>query len=465
MAVLEHTESPMAIRFWDNRKGGIMDYRVAIVGAGISGLAAAYTLKKSGFSAVVFEKESFPGGRMSSETVNGCIIDKGAYTIPDFYKVMPRLLGELGLQPRLVKTPATSSTFLEGKEYQSKVGSPSDFMKYKLLSLNNKLDVMKLFLYSQSLGKALDLDHPSRKTYELEQETAAEYLLKNYNEEVLERIGYPVFCELFLGNPECNSKLAFLATLANLTKFSIYTFDGGMGTLPDYLAGTLDVRLNTPVLRIRKKTPGDFYEILTRDGKERSFLCDAVILAAPLPAVVELLEDVPEEMKASLRAIEYTPSLVTVWGLGKHYQGHSMINTFLRKDAQVIGTVVCDDVKAPNRVPDGKGLATAILNEVSSRSLFDAPDDKIHASVLPEMDRVFPGFSEQVLFARTYRWKHAVVQLPPGALAKKHSLRKSIEETFGRIYVASDSLYHTTLETSLQTGITAAQKIIDTLPH
>jgi protoporphyrinogen/coproporphyrinogen III oxidase len=442
-----------------------MDYRVAIVGAGISGLAAAYTLKHAGLSPVVFEKESFPGGRMSSEIVDGCIIDKGAYTVPGFYKGLRRFLAELNLQQRLVKTPATSSTFLEGKEYQVKVGSPSEFMKYKLLSFNNKVDVMKLFLYSQSLGKALDLDRPSRKTYELEQETAAEYLLKNYNEEVLERIAYPIFCELFLGNPECNSKLAFLAALVNLTRFSIYTFDGGMGTLPDYLAGTLDVRLNTPVLRIRKKTSRDSYEIITKNGKEKPFAGDAVILATPLPAAADLLEDAPDEMKESLRAIEYTPSIVTVWGLGKRYQGRSMINNFLRKDARVIGTVVCDDVKAPNRVPDGKSLATAILNEVSSRSFFDAPDDKIHASVLPEMDRVFPGFSEQVLFERTYRWEHAAVQLPPGALAKKLSLRKSIEATLGRIYVASDSLYRTTLETSLQTGITAAQKIIDTLPH
>ena len=64
----------------NQKKEGRM--RTAIIGAGIAGLAAGYRLKKSNVEAVIFEKESFAGGRMSSDYADGFIIDKGAYTIP-----------------------------------------------------------------------------------------------------------------------------------------------------------------------------------------------------------------------------------------------------------------------------------------------------------------------------------------------------------------------------------------------
>ena len=49
--------------------------RVGIIGAGIAGLSAGYRLGKHGFHPVIFEKESFSGGRLSSDQVNGFIID------------------------------------------------------------------------------------------------------------------------------------------------------------------------------------------------------------------------------------------------------------------------------------------------------------------------------------------------------------------------------------------------------
>jgi hypothetical protein len=55
----------------------------------------------------------------------------------------------------------------------------------------------------------LDLNNPSAKTSELEKRSAAEYLLTDYDEEILEKIAYPIFCEIFLGTPESNSNSRF----------------------------------------------------------------------------------------------------------------------------------------------------------------------------------------------------------------------------------------------------------------
>ena len=52
--------------------------RIAVVGAGISGLVAAYELKCAGFDVAVFEKNDYPGGRMSTRLTGGLPFDMGA---------------------------------------------------------------------------------------------------------------------------------------------------------------------------------------------------------------------------------------------------------------------------------------------------------------------------------------------------------------------------------------------------
>jgi hypothetical protein len=70
--------------------------RVAIVGAGLSGLIAARILKNHGHSVQIFEKTGEPGGRISSVRHGGATFDTGAqyFTVRDntFRKLMKRLI-------------------------------------------------------------------------------------------------------------------------------------------------------------------------------------------------------------------------------------------------------------------------------------------------------------------------------------------------------------------------------------
>ena len=98
-----------------------MNARIAIIGAGIAGLSAAYKLTEAGFQPVIFEKEAFVGGRMSSKNLDGFIVDKAAYTIPATHKNLRRFCKEMGMKRSLVPTPGTYSTFSAGKEYKIKI--------------------------------------------------------------------------------------------------------------------------------------------------------------------------------------------------------------------------------------------------------------------------------------------------------------------------------------------------------
>lgn len=53
--------------------------KVIVIGAGIAGLTAAYYLRKQGMDVEVLESSSRVGGRMTSDTSEGYIIDRGAH--------------------------------------------------------------------------------------------------------------------------------------------------------------------------------------------------------------------------------------------------------------------------------------------------------------------------------------------------------------------------------------------------
>ncbi len=77
--------------------------RVAVIGAGLSGLTAATFLKQLGFAVTVFEKARGPGGRMSTRRTEWGGIDHGAqfFTIRDdrFRKFLTDFVGHDAYQP------------------------------------------------------------------------------------------------------------------------------------------------------------------------------------------------------------------------------------------------------------------------------------------------------------------------------------------------------------------------------
>jgi oxygen-dependent protoporphyrinogen oxidase len=433
-----------------------MGHRVAIIGAGLAGLAAGHRLRAAGLNPVVFEAEDFIGGRSASEEVQGFIIDRGAYTWPQAHRRLTRVAADLGLADGLRPTPGTSSTFSRGREHQVKVGSIKDFLGFRLLPFRNKLDLIGLFLKARRLGPALNPAAPTARTLELETETAAAVLRRHYDETLLETVAYPIFSEIFLGEPETNSWLAFLATIKNLTWFTICALDGGMGALADRLAQDLDVRLGTPVRRISARSETGPVEVELGGGGIE--ICDAVIVTVPAPLAPGLYPDCPRPVKDLLGRVAYAPSIVVALALDRPWPGHSYLNNLLRREFQVVATVVLDHHKGPGRCPPDKGLVTAVLSAPAARKLLEAPEETIVQAVLSEIERLWPGFSSRVLFARVYCWPCGAVQLGPGAVAERRRLTEELDRLPGPVYFAGDGLLKSSLEISYNSGVGAAER-------
>ncbi len=68
----------------------------AIIGAGVSGLSAAIRMRNKGYRVTVFEANSFPGGKLSTETKDGYRFDMGpsVFTMPEYVDELFTLSGK-----------------------------------------------------------------------------------------------------------------------------------------------------------------------------------------------------------------------------------------------------------------------------------------------------------------------------------------------------------------------------------
>jgi phytoene desaturase len=68
----------------------------AVIGSGVAGLASAIRMQNKGYQVTVFEANSFPGGKLSTESINGFRFDMGpsVFTMPQFADELFELSGK-----------------------------------------------------------------------------------------------------------------------------------------------------------------------------------------------------------------------------------------------------------------------------------------------------------------------------------------------------------------------------------
>lgn len=93
---------------------------VAVVGAGISGLTAAYRLKEAGRAPEVFEADGDVGGRMRARQEDGWIVEQGTETLASHgYPSTWRLIKDVGLDRDggVLKVGSLAGVWRDGKAH------------------------------------------------------------------------------------------------------------------------------------------------------------------------------------------------------------------------------------------------------------------------------------------------------------------------------------------------------------
>ncbi|MEM6515111.1 MAG: FAD-dependent oxidoreductase [Bacteroidota bacterium] len=197
------------------------DYKIHIVGAGISGLIAAKTLEAGGYRPVIIEATDRVGGRVKTDIIEGYQLDHGFQVLLDAYPMAKKHLDFDAL--KLQKFVPGAVIFKDGKS--STIGDPLrdlsllfSTMTANIGSLGDKLKILKL--NSALKKKSLEAIFSSNET------TTYEYLKeKGFSDTMIESFFRPFFAGIFL-EPD-------LKTSSRMFEFVYKMFGEGLAVIPE----------------------------------------------------------------------------------------------------------------------------------------------------------------------------------------------------------------------------------------
>ena len=316
--------------------------KVVVIGAGLAGLSAAITLESEGVSVTVIESSDRPGGRVSSDVIDGYICDRGFQLINANYPEIKRL----GLIKDINFISASSVIEVARDERRIRIGDPrSAFFSAFNSETGSILEKFRLIKYILRSKPAASV---------------GEELKNNGLGKTYERVLRPFLTGVFLADPLLvNAEYGRTAIKHFVTGNSGLPV-GGVKAFSEALASRVnDVRYGVQVNSVKKNT------VKTSKG---NFEADAIIVATDATTAAQLLD------------LTEVPQLVgcTTW---YHSTKESPTTSkSLIIDSQNRGPVV-NTMVISNMMPD---YAPAGKNLISSTSILPTTESEVrrHLSVL-----------------------------------------------------------------------------------
>jgi protoporphyrinogen oxidase len=296
--------------------------RVAVVGAGAMGLAAAYHLAKAGCAVEVFEADSVPGGMAAHFDFDGLSLERYYHFVCKSDQPTFDLMAELGISHALKWRPTGMGYFFEGKHYRW--GDPFALLSFPHLDLISKLRYGVHMFTSTKRSDWSTLD-----------KIPADEWVKAWGGERCWKVLWEKLFTLKFFEKSRDISAAWLWTRIkrvgtsrrSLMQEEMGYIEGGSETLVKALVGKIEglggrIRLGAPVSEIvvdDGRVAG-----VTACGETHPF--DAVISTVPLPLIPQMIPGLPEAVKAKYAALDNIGVVCVVHKLKKPVTANFWLN-------------------------------------------------------------------------------------------------------------------------------------------
>ncbi len=478
--------------------------RIAIVGGGIAGLAAAYELelaRRNGAAVeyTLYESQARLGGVLASEIVDGTVLERGPDSFLTEKPAAAQLCRELGLGAEL-----TASNDADRKTYivvGNRLIPLPDGLMFLVPTKLIPTALTRLFSLLTKIRMGLELLHPPRPSGQ--DESVASLVERHFGREAVERLADPLLSGIFGGDASQLSARTVLPRLVEMeTEYgsltrgmlaahrkmrsmaaaaakmngatnnkpaprAIFTaLRGGMSQLVEALTARLDpasVRLSAPVSVLEKTADG--WKLESHGAAE---LYDAVIIATPAWAAGALLNSVDPLLGAELSAIFYSSS-ITVNLIYDEAQLGSLPDGFgfLVPAVEGRSMLACTFVhrKFLGRTPTGKAIFRAFLGGMKHEELMAASDETLVATVRRELNEIL---GKKVLplatnpeHSQVSRWSRAMAQYAVGHQERKQRIAERVAALPG-LRLAGNAYDGIGIPDCIRLGRQAAKELIAT---
>ncbi len=442
------------------------DKKVAIIGAGITGLTAAFELQQRGIDCTVYEASDRVGGCIKTVKEDGFLVECGPNSLLDTHPNLGKLIARLGLEDN--KLPASSSAqnrFIvrDGKPIALPT-SPPAFFTSKAFSTKAKLRLLR---------------EPFIKSRSNESESLADFVKRRLGQEFLDYAINPFVSGVYAGDPD---KLATCHAFPKLYELEqkygsfikgaikgskerkkreevaskdarMFTLDEGLELLPKRLAEKLGnaVRMEYSIAGIKRLDSGRW------DVGSEAY--SDVVLAIPAHAMTKL--QAPFDLSA-MDEIYYPPVTSLSLGFNANQFTHPL-NGFGMLIPKIetrysLGALFPSSI-FHGRAPDGMVLLTVFVGGSQSPDRALQDEDTILAHVLDDLHDLL-GLDGTPDYKRFSVWPKAIPQYVIG-YEKYLNLMTRIETEHPGIHFAGHYRDGISVANSILSGLKVAEKIIN----
>lgn len=364
--------------------------RIAIIGAGITGLTLAYLLNRRGHDVALYEAGDAPGGELATVTVGGEPIERFYHHLFTHDRFMIELCRELGIEQHLVWHEPLMGFYAGGRVHP--FTSPLDLLRFGHLSPWARV---QLGLGTIRLQKRRDYA-------EFEDMTAAEVMPKFTGREAFEKIFQPLLRAKFDRHWESVSMAWMWARLmsrartrtADKRRERLGYFSGGFQVVVNALAQTLadhgvPIFVRSPVETVSIGTAGAPALRVAGDAVE----ADAVVATVGLPIIRRILPEEQRDFTRELAATDYVGACVVLMEI---QQGLSQFYWTSIGDRDMPFAGLIEHTNMVDRERYGGQRLLYVSNYLpAEHEFFFLDDDALVERFVDPIRRVFPSFERE----------------------------------------------------------------------
>ena len=386
---------------------------IAIVGAGFTGLSAAYELARAGVAVTIFEADSSIGGLAGAFDVEGEPLDRFYHHWFTNDRAIMDLVAELGLGESLSLRPTRTGVYYGQRFFR--LSTPLDLLQFSPLSVLDRFRLGWLTLQARRVDDWRALEH----------KTAEQWLRELGGESVYRVMWEPLLKGKFGPYAERISAVWFWNKLklrggsrGRTGGEQLAYLHGGFVQLAEMLAMKIraaggEIRLNSAVCTI--EPANGRWRITTKDSTAEF---DRVIATPALPLIAETIESwASPEYRASLRRIAYLANVCLVLELDRSLSETYWLNVN-DPSFPFVGVIEHTNFESNTRY-GGRHIVYLSKYLPHTDALYEFSADAFLDYALPYLQRMFPALRREWILEHHLwraRWSQPVVECGYGAM-------------------------------------------------